>query len=149
MARGLGSARAQRLVRAGLRRELAAILRLQMAAMSAQAMRARRATHKLAQVQFAASVDEQQRSFCCITGQRHDCAYSPISLVVDGLTGDSILDGGWSSFGGCSVACSGGTQSRTCNEPAPANGGKDCVGDSNTACNTQACAGTLWFGLKN
>ena len=45
-------ARAQRLVAVVLRAELAAILRPQMAATDAQAMRSRRVTHKPAQVQF-------------------------------------------------------------------------------------------------
>lgn len=61
--------------------------------------------------------------------------------VTDGITRDSTLDGGWSSFGACSVACNGGTQSRTCSEPSPANGGKDCAGNVTKACNTQACGG--------
>ena len=63
--------------------------------------------------------------------------------VTDGVTADSVLDGGWSDFGACSQACDGGVQSKNCSNPAPANGGKDCVGDSTTACNTQACAGRL------
>ena len=64
-----------------------------------------------------------------------------IYRVADGVTGDAALDGGWSGFGECSKACGGGTQSRSCSNPAPANGGEDCVGDSSTACNTQACPG--------
>ena len=49
---GPGSARAQKLVGVELRRELAAILRLVMAAMSARAMRARRATRTRAQARL-------------------------------------------------------------------------------------------------
>ncbi len=42
------------------------------------------------------------------------------------------IDGGWSA---CSVSCGGGT--RSCDNPAPANGGAACTGS--TDCNTQAC----------
>ena len=66
--------------------------------------------------------------------QRIDC-------VADGITGDSTLDGVWSDFEACSKSCGGGTQIRTCSNPAPANGGKDCVGDATRVCNTQACPG--------
>ena len=62
--------------------------------------------------------------------------------VADGITGDATVDGGWSRFGACSKACGGGTQSRNCSDPVPANGGKKCTGDATNACNTQACAGT-------
>ena len=58
------------------------------------------------------------------------------------------VDGGYSDFGDwseCSTECGGGTQTRTrtCTNPAPANGGADCVGDSTETrkCNTQGCPG--------
>ena len=58
------------------------------------------------------------------------------------------VDGGWtswSSFGDCSKTCGGGekTRYRTCTNPAPANGGKDCVGPSSDSmsCNEQGCPG--------
>lgn len=51
------------------------------------------------------------------------------------------VDGGWSEWGECSVACGGGTQARICNDPIPANGGADCVGNSERTCNTQPCGG--------
>ena len=58
------------------------------------------------------------------------------------------VDGGFSDFGDwseCSEECGGGTQtrSRTCTNPAPANGGSDCVGVSSETriCNEQACDG--------
>ena len=60
---------------------------------------------------------------------------------VDGITGDTTLDGGWSRFGACSKACGGGTQSRTCSDPAPRFAGKSCVGDWAKTCNTQSCPG--------
>ena len=51
------------------------------------------------------------------------------------------MDGGWSDFGTwstCSANCGGGTQTRTrtCTNPAPANGGANCVG---SASETQGC----------
>ena len=77
-----------------------------------------------------------------IISRPHNCANALIDDVTDGLTGGSALDGGWSQFGACSKACGGGTHSRICSSPAPANGGKDCTGDATKACNMQACAGT-------
>jgi hypothetical protein len=55
------------------------------------------------------------------------------------------IDGGWSewSCGECSVPCGSGTKTcnRTCTNPAPDNGGKNCDGLSygEQVCNTQAC----------
>jgi hypothetical protein len=49
------------------------------------------------------------------------------------------VNGGWSGWGTCSATCGGGTQTRSCNNPAPANNGSDCSGDAYQACNTQAC----------
>ena len=48
------------------------------------------------------------------------------------------VDGGWSD-GACSKTCGDGFQTRTCTNPAPSNGGKDCVGDATKACNVAAC----------
>merc|ERR1712243_344793 len=62
-------------------------------------------------------------------------------------TTDSIVNGGWGSWGSwsaCSRTCGSGTQSRTrsCDSPAPANGGDQCPGTNitTTTCNTQCCA---------
>ncbi|XP_046344075.2 uncharacterized protein LOC124124837 isoform X7 [Haliotis rufescens] len=61
------------------------------------------------------------------------------------------VQGGWThwadSYGACSVSCGGGSQvitrTRTCTNPAPANGGLYCVGDAVVtlagACNTHGC----------
>ncbi|XP_078578159.1 ectin-like [Branchiostoma floridae x Branchiostoma japonicum] len=45
------------------------------------------------------------------------------------------VDGGWSdwaTWSGCSVTCGVGTETRdrTCTNPAPANGGANCVGET-------------------
>ena len=52
------------------------------------------------------------------------------------------VNGGFSAFGACSKTCGGGIRRRTCTNPEPRNGGKGCVGESEQACNTQACHGT-------
>jgi hypothetical protein len=56
------------------------------------------------------------------------------------------VDGNWSAYGTygqCTKKCGGGVQkrTRTCSNPAPAHGGKACVGNSEEeqACNQQAC----------
>jgi len=48
-------------------------------------------------------------------------------------------DGGWCPWEPCSVPCGGGTQTRTCDCPTPANGGAPCSGPSSQSCNTQSC----------
>lgn len=50
------------------------------------------------------------------------------------------VNGGWSGWSACSVSCGGGTQTRSCNNPAPSCGGAGCSGASSQSCNTQACA---------
>jgi len=52
------------------------------------------------------------------------------------------VNGGWSPWGRCSVSCGGGSQTRTCTDPSPANGGEDCVGASRQECNTDDCEGS-------
>ena len=61
---------------------------------------------------------------------------------------DNPVDGGWSDDGDwseCSAECGGGKQyrTRTCTNPAPANGGSDCVGSAHEFqdCNTEPCPG--------
>src|SRR3989344_136275 len=49
------------------------------------------------------------------------------------------VNGGWSDWSACSKACGGGTQTRTCTNPTPANGGAQCSGSSSQTCDTQTC----------
>jgi hypothetical protein len=81
----------------------------------------------------------------------------------DEQRGANPISGGWSGWrtqGACSKSCGGGwqTQVRTCTNPAPANGGADCVGASSQqiACNAHSCESTAltpvnggWSGWIN
>jgi hypothetical protein len=59
-----------------------------------------------------------------------------------------LVDGGyteWSQFGDCSATCGDGfkTKTRTCTNPVPSGGGKQCVGESSetSECNVGVCIG--------
>ena len=67
------------------------------------------------------------------------------------LKHNSAVDGSWSSWpsgdcGTAGVTCIGGSKirTRTCSNPRPANGGRDCKGPfkETVDCNTQDCPGT-------
>jgi Thrombospondin type 1 domain len=47
-------------------------------------------------------------------------------------------NGGWSSWGACSLTCGGGVQTRTCTNAGP--GGADCIGSTSQACNSPSCS---------
>lgn len=70
---------------------------------------------------------------------RNEGCYSPrlISSAVDGNWTD------WGDWERCSVTCVGGTQSRsrTCTNPPPRYGGRDCSGESEDvqSCNEDPC----------
>ena len=64
----------------------------------------------------------------------------------------NLVDGGLSAFGEwseCSADCGEGqqTRERSCNNPAPANGGADCEGSLKEAenCNSGPCPGSLAY----
>ena len=64
-------------------------------------------------------------------------SYPSFFFLVDGAWSE------WSEFGDCSASCGGGAQSRTrtCTNPAPQHGGKDCDGlaEESQECNSQQC----------
>ena len=49
------------------------------------------------------------------------------------------VDGRWSDYGACSATCGPGTKTKSCNNPAPADGGASCTGDGTADCNLGAC----------
>ena len=53
--------------------------------------------------------------------------------------------GAWEEWSSCTESCNGGVQMRIrkCNNPSPANGGRDCRGlkEQTQRCNIQACPG--------
>lgn len=51
-------------------------------------------------------------------------------------------DGGWSEWNPANPSCGSGTQTRTCTNPPPANGGADCVGPSSQSYSLPPCSGT-------
>ena len=64
----------------------------------------------------------------------------------------ALVHGGWSAwgaYGSCTKTCGGGTQTRQrqCSNPAPAHGGRYCVGapSESRACNSQLCPGNSNF----
>eukprot|EP00112_Aurelia_sp_Birch-Aquarium-sp1_P003530 Seg1394.13 transcript_id=Seg1394.13/GoldUCD/mRNA.D3Y31 product="A disintegrin and metalloproteinase with thrombospondin motifs 18" protein_id=Seg1394.13/GoldUCD/D3Y31 len=85
----------------------------------------------------------------------HWCIYG--ECVKDGTTPPPPIDGGWSDYGeyaSCNRPCGGGAQwkTRSCTNPAPQHGGKNCLGHVRghyKTCNMQACpAGTKSFRLE-
>eukprot|EP00118_Oscarella_pearsei_P019289 m.204058 g.204058 ORF g.204058 m.204058 type:complete len:1067 (+) comp39639_c0_seq21:179-3379(+) len=84
------------------------------------------------------------RGKVCIKGQ---CVSS---ADVSKIGPNSPIHGGWSGWGffsQCSRSCGGGIQhqSRTCTNPRPIHGGKNCSGDSQSyqLCNKMPCPGVV------
>ena len=75
--------------------------------------------------------------------QKH-CAKA--ERLAKGCGKSCAIDGGWTDFGDwsdCSAECGGGSQERlrSCDNPAPENGGAECQGDDSESqdCNIQGC----------
>ena len=84
--------------------------------------------------------------------------YTAVTLLLKvGINMFSLVDGNWNSWGewgDCSVTCGDGvkTRIRTCTNPPPTDGGKECVGDSSSetsACSTTNCPGTVLITVRS
>jgi hypothetical protein len=68
---------------------------------------------------------------------KEQCYANFLKYISDGQWGN------WTAFSECSATCGGGnkTQTRQCNNPAPCNGGANCLGEDTytTSCNNQEC----------
>ena len=67
-----------------------------------------------------------------------------LSRQMDRIILSVTVDGSWtpwSAFTSCDYICGAGTsnRTRTCTDPAPANGGNTCLGDDHQS---QACTGS-------
>jgi len=60
-------------------------------------------------------------------------------LVLGAAVVHAQVDGGWSAWSECNKLCDSGVTFRSCNNPAPSNGGAACSGWNVQPCNTQAC----------
>ena len=49
------------------------------------------------------------------------------------------VNGGFSPWSKCSLNCNRGTRTRTCTNPRPSNGGKNCIGPTKETCNDIPC----------
>jgi len=85
-------------------------------------------------------------TFCCTA----DNCNKDVVPVRETLFRPTETDGGWSDWSAwslCSASCGNGSRSksRTCDNPAPQNGGLPCVGDSitNEDCNIKSCPGKM------
>jgi hypothetical protein len=51
----------------------------------------------------------------------------------------AAINGGWTGWSACSVNCGGGTQTRSCTNPAPQYDGTSCSGSTSEVCGEAAC----------
>ncbi|KAL5264217.1 hypothetical protein ACHWQZ_G005337 [Mnemiopsis leidyi] len=90
--------------------------------------------------------DQIYTLLCNIKGDTVILSKNTGTIAVFEVAVSKTVDGGWSehsAWSECSAECGGGTQTRTrtCTNPAPANGGADCVGEATETkdCNTHSC----------
>jgi hypothetical protein len=70
-------------------------------------------------------------------------AFTNVLYCIHSYSLAAAVNGGWTEFSSCSVACGIGTKTRSCTNPAPANGGTSCSGSSSQDCSLALCpAGT-------
>ena len=158
MADGVHSAPVLKLVETDFDLELAPILLPRMAALIVLANRLKHATRKTVRVIGAKTCEVvigilyrfDLRILLWDYSNNKEYTHEPTHLFVQSLA-DSLphsrvyflmlapVDGGWSDFSVCTRTCAGGIQIRTCSNPAPANGGADCTGQSLQICNTRDC----------
>ena len=91
------------------------------------------------------------RICCCVEAGVDEAASCPLHLsdcpagstYNNGVCTTPPVDGGYTAWGACSVACGGGTQTRSCSNPTPVGTGADCsgLGSVSQACNPTACTG--------
>ena len=91
------------------------------------------------------------RICCCVEAGVDEAASCPLHLsdcpagstYNNGVCTTPPIDGGYTAWGACSVACGGGTQTRSCSNPTPVGTGADCsgLGSASQACNPTACTG--------
>ena len=58
-----------------------------------------------------------------------------------------LVDGNWTNWTKCSKSCDGGNKTRTCTNPKPQYGGKNCTGHNVTECNIQSCPGAVDYSV--
>ena len=70
---------------------------------------------------------------------------------VRGCAGSTPVDGGWSAWSNCSATACGasGTQTRTCDNPAPGCGGSSCSGPSSRTCTGNTPVDGGWSSWSN
>ena len=76
------------------------------------------------------------------------CTALNIAFFLSFVFFKNVVDGNWTDWKAwekCPVTCGGGIQSRrrTCSNPPPSNGGKDCEGSgvATRSCNELPCPG--------
>ena len=56
-----------------------------------------------------------------------------------------LVNGGLTEWTICTATCGTGSQTRSCTNPAPVNGGAECMGGTIQDCNMEACPSKLFL----